>query len=79
MSIVIERTDGNKCPRCWRYWGIPELPQGICDRCAQGLLQNIPEDYFKEPEEQENFRTFQNEIKQAYCLQQNKYLLDKSK
>ncbi len=45
LKIVVERDDGHKCPRCWRYWGIPELPQGICDRCAQAILSSQLEDF----------------------------------
>ena len=73
-SVVVERMDGEKCPRCWRYWGVPELPQGICDRCAEALLQSEAEDFFDLPADQESFRRFQDDIRAAYQKQISKYL-----
>jgi len=36
LKVRVERADGLKCERCWRY--VPSVsPSGICDRCADAL------------------------------------------
>lgn len=36
LRVRVERADGLKCERCWRY--VPSVsPNGICDRCADAL------------------------------------------
>jgi isoleucyl-tRNA synthetase len=40
LDIVVERADGNKCPRCWRIvTSISAEPgaEGLCERCVDAL------------------------------------------
>ncbi len=42
ITVTIERTDGVKCERCWRYVkAVSTDPAwaGICDRCQDALAQ----------------------------------------
>jgi isoleucyl-tRNA synthetase len=47
LSVVVERADGVKCGRCWRY--VPEVSaddafKGLCPRCVEALRANgLPE------------------------------------
>jgi len=80
LKIEVCRADGQKCPRCWMYAGIPENPHGICDRCAKTMLDSTPEDFAKniDPEKFEAFRVafvdLQREIKACYAAQAEKYM-----
>jgi len=44
LSIHVQRADGQKCARCWKYrtdLGIhPDYP-GICGDCAEAVLENL--------------------------------------
>ena len=39
--IDVERTDGSKCDRCWRYVGSVSAsePSGLCGRCIEALAE----------------------------------------
>jgi isoleucyl-tRNA synthetase len=38
--VVVERADGVRCDRCWRY--VPTVnAEGICDRCADALAAPV--------------------------------------
>jgi len=41
VGVVVTKSDGVKCPRCWKYWGIPENYQGCCDVCISSLLEGM--------------------------------------
>ena len=44
LSIAIERADGVKCERCWRYVkSVSTDPAwaGICDRCQTALAPSV--------------------------------------
>lgn len=75
LKVEVFKADGVKCPRCWRYAGIPELPQGICDRCAKALLESNATNYsnHQNPISDEDFTSFQEEIRAAYRRQYEKY------
>ncbi len=80
MEIVVEKAEGLKCPRCWRFWGISENPEGICDRCAEALLNSTPKDYYSSIKDlndlsvfHQNFLNKQEEIRQALKQQALKY------
>jgi hypothetical protein len=38
IGIGIQRMQGNKCPRCYMYWGVKENFMELCDRCCTQLL-----------------------------------------
>ena len=43
-SVTVERADGTKCERCWRY--VPEVSQdgdrtGLCPRCVEALAEPV--------------------------------------
>jgi isoleucyl-tRNA synthetase len=43
-SAEVERADGTKCERCWRY--VPEVSQedgrtGLCPRCVEALAEPV--------------------------------------
>jgi isoleucyl-tRNA synthetase len=36
VRVVVDRAEGNKCERCWRY--VPAVnADGICERCVEAL------------------------------------------
>jgi isoleucyl-tRNA synthetase len=35
LEVVVERAEGEKCPRCWRT--VPLTGEGICERCTTAL------------------------------------------
>lgn len=35
LQVVVERAEGEKCPRCWRT--VPLTAEGICERCTTAL------------------------------------------
>ena len=38
LTLLVERTTGHKCPRCWKYSG--EIDEnGLCMRCSSVLAQ----------------------------------------
>jgi isoleucyl-tRNA synthetase len=39
LQIAIERAQGVKCERCWRYVGAVSRDAGICDRCQHALAE----------------------------------------
>jgi isoleucyl-tRNA synthetase len=44
LHVRVERADGVKCERCWRY--VPQVSQssdfaGLCDRCAEALAEPV--------------------------------------
>jgi hypothetical protein len=45
LTVIVERADGLKCPRCWRFFGIRDNPQGLCDRCCGVLLQSKADEF----------------------------------
>lgn len=74
MQIYVDHAEGLKCPRCRKYTGIQDLPLGICDWCAKALLESKVTDFtFPTSEEQEDFIQLQNEIKESYKQQVEKY------
>jgi hypothetical protein len=90
MEIKVERADGLKCPRCWKYHGIQENYQGICDRCAEAIITSDPDDYmdnrskdkegnFTQTEEdfRAGFKALQADVKEAYRRQYEKYAVKK--
>ncbi len=44
LSVHVERTGGEKCPRCWKYrrdiGSVAELPE-LCAACAQAVLEDL--------------------------------------
>ena len=44
MRVVVERADGSKCERCWKYStqiGVdPDYPT-VCDSCAAALKEMV--------------------------------------
>jgi phage FluMu protein Com len=80
MKVTVERAEGHKCPRCWKYHGIPENYQGICDFCARALLEADPEDYLGNKDKEQTdedfiagFKNLQNAIREAVRSQYEKY------
>jgi isoleucyl-tRNA synthetase len=44
LHVAIERVDGVKCERCWRYVSsVSNAPdrQGVCDRCLDALAEPV--------------------------------------
>ncbi len=41
-SILVERADGAKCPRCWNYHTVQGNPLGVCDRCVAAVTEALP-------------------------------------
>ena len=41
LQIVIERAQGVKCERCWRYVPRVSADAGICDRCQDALAEAV--------------------------------------
>jgi isoleucyl-tRNA synthetase len=44
LEVVVERAEGTKCERCWRY--VPEVSQetgraGLCSRCVDALAEPV--------------------------------------
>jgi isoleucyl-tRNA synthetase len=43
-QVTVEKADGTKCERCWRYVpsvsGLPEF-QGLCERCVDALAEPV--------------------------------------
>lgn len=80
VKIEVNKCEGEKCPRCWKYWGIPENPLSLCDSCTQVILDTDPEEYVGNmtPNEFEGFRVayldLQREILHRRKLQKEKYL-----
>src|SRR6266849_4570333 len=42
LEITVEKADGAKCPRCWKYHTVQGNPQGICDGCVIAILEGLP-------------------------------------
>ena len=36
LGVKVERVDGEKCPRCWKYVTVGNA-DGLCPRCAAAL------------------------------------------
>jgi hypothetical protein len=77
LEIKVERAEGHKCPRCWKYHGIPTNYQGICDLCARAILESTADDYIenRRPDQTEDdfragFVAMQESIRAAYRDQQ---------
>lgn len=43
VEIRVSRTDRLCCPRCWRYHGIEDNHDHLCDRCCDVLIANHPD------------------------------------
>jgi hypothetical protein len=76
LQIHVEKADGVKCPRCWKYQGIPSNYQGICDPCVKAILDSTADDYLhnRKPEQTEDdfraaFAGLQQSIREAYETQ----------
>ena len=76
LQIKVEKAEGHKCPRCWKYNGIPSNYQGICDSCAKAILDSTADDFLvnRRPEQTEDdfragFAILQREIREAYEAQ----------
>ena len=41
LQITIERAQGVKCERCWRYVPAVSKDSGICDRCQDALAETV--------------------------------------
>ena len=44
LRVAVDRADGVKCPRCWRY--VPQIVasperEGVCPRCADALTSSL--------------------------------------
>ena len=44
VRVLVEKADGTKCVRCWRY--VPEISQdpdrtGLCPRCVEALAEPV--------------------------------------
>ena len=73
LQIEVVCAEGHKCPRCWKYNGIPSNHQGICDTCARAILESTADDYMdnRRPEQSEDdfrvgFALLQEAIRTAY-------------
>jgi hypothetical protein len=80
LKITIERAEGRKCPRCWKYDGIPENYQGICDACVRAVLDSDPEDFLINKDKDQTdedfiagFKGLQNSIRWSINTQHEKY------
>lgn len=75
--MEVDRADMPKCPRCWKYHGIPAYPQGICDHCAEILAMTPAEDWLFNVSEEDQpqfilgYEHMQKQIREAvesrYC------------
>jgi hypothetical protein len=82
MEVKVERAEGLKCPRCWKYHGIQENYQGICDRCAEAIITSDPADYLANKGDKQTdedfiacFKALQVDVKEAYRRQYEKYAI----
>lgn len=41
--VVVTRSEGVKCPRCWHYHGVRENHDSLCDRCCLVLIDRFPD------------------------------------
>jgi isoleucyl-tRNA synthetase len=44
VQVMVEKADGVKCERCWRYVpGVSSAPgfEGLCDRCVEALAEPV--------------------------------------
>ena len=44
VQVDVERADGVKCERCWRYVpAVSETPEfkGLCERCVDALAEPV--------------------------------------
>jgi isoleucyl-tRNA synthetase len=44
VSVTVERADGVKCERCWRYVpSVSDTPEfrGLCERCVEALAERV--------------------------------------
>jgi len=80
MKVTVERAEGVKCPRCWKYNGIPENYQGICDQCVRAVLDADPEDYLVNKDSGQTdedfiagFKNLQRDIRECVRKQFEKY------
>ena len=37
VDVVVERAQGDKCPRCWRIVPSTDAATGLCERCTAAL------------------------------------------
>jgi hypothetical protein len=42
INIRVEKADGQKCPRCWKYHTVRGNPQELCDGCISAILEGLP-------------------------------------
>lgn len=66
MEIIVTRTTGVKCPRCWHYHYLQETPDRLCDRCM-GTLMSIKDDF------SESFIQLKVDIDAYYQAERIKY------
>lgn len=76
----VQSTDGVKCPRCWKYNGIPDNHQGLCDHCVRSLLGAKADDFIHnkatgqtEDDFRAGFLRLQQQIMESLESQQEKY------
>jgi hypothetical protein len=81
LQIKVERAEGVKCPRCWKYQGIPENYQGICDACVQTILETDPKDLLTNKGEKQTdedfitcFQGLQRDVRECCRKQVEHYL-----
>lgn len=43
MEIKVEKADGVKCPRCWKFHSVQGNPQDVCDTCVLSILEGLPQ------------------------------------
>lgn len=68
MQVIVERADGVKCPRCWKYHGIPDNFMGMCDACCSTLIEC---DLYEFPEV--DMAAVHSGIRESRRIQQAKY------
>ena len=79
VRVVVDHAGGVRCPRCWRYAGIPENPLSLCDRCCATLLASLALDFDGNVPAAGRaafrswFAALQEAIRSSYAAQARKY------
>jgi hypothetical protein len=44
IQAEVSKADGLQCPRCWKYRGVVDNFDHLCDNCCEVMIEDHPND-----------------------------------